>query len=149
MDKSSWDCCWDWLGSIDSNGYGAFKRDGKKQNAHRVAYEISNGPITTGMDVMHSCDNRACCNPVHLLLGTRKRNVADAKTKGRLAIGSRHGQSVLTEPLVRAIKMLVAETGLPASRLAKQLDLNERTVQMAISGQTWSHLVYGGKDFVP
>jgi len=36
------------------------------------------------MDICHTSDNRKCINPSHLFEGTRKENMQDAVTKGRL-----------------------------------------------------------------
>ncbi|UGO47583.1 HNH endonuclease [Morganella phage vB_MmoP_Lilpapawes] len=35
------------------------------------------GDIPAGMVVRHTCDNKRCVNPNHLLLGTRKENTHD------------------------------------------------------------------------
>lgn len=51
--------------------------------SHRIAYELGNGPIPEGYQVMHKCDNRACCNPKHLIPGNNKANIADSVKKGR------------------------------------------------------------------
>jgi hypothetical protein len=87
VDKSGGpDACWPWLAAEDSNGYGAIKWQGKKQNAHRIALELKLGrPITLGMDACHSreCTTRLCCNPTHLSEGTRRDNVADTVAQGR------------------------------------------------------------------
>ena len=70
--------CGEWQGKIGRNGYGKFR----DFFAHRVAYELANGPITNGLFVCHSCDNKRCCNPEHLWLGTNKENQQDYIAKG-------------------------------------------------------------------
>jgi hypothetical protein len=68
--------CWPWLGARQSTGYGNLKADGRYLRAHRVAYELANGPIPDGMEVMHLCDNPPCCNPAHLAIGDHAANMA-------------------------------------------------------------------------
>lgn len=68
--------CWPWRGGIAGNGYGQiFRRfevqpdgtqKGKNAQAHRVAWELSRGPIPAGLVIDHACKNIICCNPVHL-----------------------------------------------------------------------------------
>jgi hypothetical protein len=77
--------CTEWSGYIDpTNGYGRYSH----QYAHRLAYEKAHGPIPAGLQVMHSCDNRACVNPDHLSLGTNLDNVRDMESKGRAKRGA-------------------------------------------------------------
>jgi hypothetical protein len=77
------DECWPWQASIGVHGYGQFSKDGKPQNASRVAWELHYGrPFPKGLDACHSCNNRPCCNPAHIYAGTRKDNVADAIRAG-------------------------------------------------------------------
>ena len=66
--------CWEWTGYITPQGYGLFW-DGKKPNtAHRISWELTNGPIPDGMDIDHRCGNRKCVNPEHLRVATRSQN---------------------------------------------------------------------------
>ena len=74
VDKTS-DGCWMWTGSLTDDGYGNVWYDGKCQGAHRVAYEITFGPIPEGKELDHKCRIRACCNPDHLTPMTHERNM--------------------------------------------------------------------------
>ncbi len=76
--------CWLWMASRRSpKGYGQVVRYGKPQSAHRVSWELANGPIPKGLCVLHKCDNPPCVNPSHLFLGTPKDNADDSIRKGR------------------------------------------------------------------
>jgi hypothetical protein len=91
VDKSAGpDGCWIWKGGLSSNGYGQCRAVGRNRLAHRVSYEIVNGPIPDKLQVNHSCDIRACLQPKHLWLGTQADNIKDAMHKGRMATGEKN-----------------------------------------------------------
>lgn len=90
VDKSGGpDSCWPWTGALNKSGYGSYGAGGLIHTASRRAYELTNGPIPAGPGyhghvVMHSCDNRRCCNPKHLSVGTQTDNNEDRDRKRRL-----------------------------------------------------------------
>lgn len=84
--------CWLWLASLTGAGYGQFWLNGRREGAHRVAWELTYGPIPDGLLVCHDCpdgDNPRCVNPAHLFLGTTKDNADDMVAKGRGATGDK------------------------------------------------------------
>lgn len=72
------DGCWLWRGPTKPSGYGTFNALGLAAVAHRVAYELSQGPIPAGLEIDHLCRNRACVRPDHLEPVTHQENVRRA-----------------------------------------------------------------------
>jgi predicted XRE-type DNA-binding protein len=114
------------------NGYGRCRVNGRKMLSHRVVYEARKGPIPDGMQVMHSCDNRRCCNPMHLSLGTGQDNTNDRKTKDRLGFKINTAQTLEIIRLVR--------TGRKQSEVAKMFGLAQSSVSRIVAGKKWAHV---------
>lgn len=72
--------CWEWIGSVNSLGYGEFRGHGK---AYRFSFEAFVRPIRTGEIILHCCDNRRCVNPRHLRAGTKSDNTRDVYVQAR------------------------------------------------------------------
>lgn len=78
--------CVEWQLSLTS-GAGRLKIAGRKTYAHRAMYEAVYGAIPANLLVRHTCDNRACLRPDHLVLGTHEDNMADMVARGRSTKG--------------------------------------------------------------
>jgi len=75
--------CWEWTAYCNHFGYGMFHYNGGPKRAHRVAWELTHGPIPKRMWVLHHCDNPLCVNPKHLYVGVRQDNIDDMYLRGR------------------------------------------------------------------
>lgn len=101
------DKCREWLGHAHhTTGYGVVGAGGRLWQAHRLAWTYAKGPIPAGMFVLHRCDNRRCCNPLHLFLGTQKENMDDMRSKGRgpRTRGADNANAKVSPDVVREIR---------------------------------------------
>lgn len=101
--------CREWQGCRNVHGYGQVRRQRRTWYAHRYAWTLAHGPIPAGLVILHSCDNPACCNPLHLQLGTQATNIADMTSKGRRAMGTAHGHTRHDDVEVGFARVLVEE----------------------------------------
>jgi hypothetical protein len=88
--------CWEFEGTLTSNGYGrilgSYQKISFEPRTHRLAWVIRyNTLIPKGLLVCHRCDNKVCCNPEHLFLGTIETNLADRDLKKRCGGKWRNG----------------------------------------------------------
>ena len=138
--------CWPWAGAKKPKGYGNVRINKKDCIAHRVAFELANGIIPEGFIVCHICDNPACCNPDHLMLGTIKSNAADMFLKGRqkskiyASRGEQNGNSKLKNEDVVEIRTKYKEREANQHQLAEQYGVSQTVIGLVVRNKTWRHV---------
>lgn len=134
------DDCWEWQGYRSHKGYGQMQINRQVVPTHRVAWELTHGPIPDGLHVLHHCDNPSCVNPNHLFLGTNADNVADKIAKERQPIGTRIGNAKLTEEQVIEARQRFAKGGISMASLAREYGISGVSMRSALLRLTWKHL---------
>ena len=71
-----------WDGML-KHGYGYVRKNGKRYQAHRLAWIEQVGPIPGNKKVLHKCDVKCCVNLTHLFLGSQADNIRDMASKKR------------------------------------------------------------------
>lgn len=137
------DGCWVWLGAVDKKGYGYVQlRESPvrtvRLSAHRLAWEFTHGPIShPALVVRHyKCDNRRCCNPTHLRLGTHQDNMDDMVRAGRSLTGERAPSSKLSTAAVAEARRLSA-AGWSATDIARRFGVHQTTISRLLGRKTW------------
>lgn len=131
--------CWPFSGPRDRDGYGEVCIYGIRCRAHRVALAISDGMPPEGANLAcHHCDNKQCCNPLHLYWGTVKANAVDCLSRNgwRRITGSNHRDARLTEADVSDI---LADLR-PHSRIARIYGVSTTAISRIRAGKEWRHV---------
>jgi len=138
--------CWEWQGCCNSTGYGSVAWHGELYTAHRIAawlvglVKSPSAPASSRepTHVLHTCDNRRCCNPEHFFLGTFSDNMRDAYKKKRKQQpkGSLHANAKLTAVQASEIRKRykAGETQIP---LAKEYGVSQRAISLIVRGETY------------
>ena len=127
--------CHEWQGSLDNRGYGKFKVGGKTRVAHRWLFKLLFGPLRKRDLVLHSCDNRRCCNPHHLSKGSHKHNMRERNERGRAACGERNGSVKLSQNEAGEIKKL--GDYLIQKEIAEMFGISQTQVGRIVRGERW------------
>jgi hypothetical protein len=122
--------CWNWKAAVQWDGYGNIKILDNQFKSHRVAFELSIGPIPKKQYVCHTCDNKRCCNPSHLFTGFQEHNMRDMTNKRR------HKNARLTDAEVIAIKNSTANQTL----VAEDYGITQAHVSAIKTGKRWGDI---------
>jgi hypothetical protein len=134
--------CWPYKSpSRTQGGYGASFYGPIRTTAHRIAYVLSNGPFPKRLNVVHRCDNRICCNPRHLFLGTALANTDDMIAKKRQKFpggpkGERNGNAKLTDEEIAMVRFEGKAT--PQRELARRYGVSKSQIGNILRGESRS-----------
>jgi len=137
--------CWEWVGAMANERYGCLWIGTAKRRvavrAHRIAWELFNGPVPHGMHVCHHCDNPLCVNPDHLFLGTHADNMADMAKKGRTRAlaGEAHPSSKLSDDTIREIR-IARQRGSTLAALAVRFAVSAVLIGRIVKRRNWAHV---------
>ena len=74
--------CMVWKYSLNQDGYGVIRVNGKNELAHRVAYIQAKGSIPDGKQINHLCNRPYCVQPTHIYAGDQQDNKDDSEIFG-------------------------------------------------------------------
>lgn len=132
--------CWLWAGRNGGGLYGMFSVGHRcSVRAHRWSWANRNGPIQSGLNVLHHCDTPMCVNPDHLYVGTPLDNAADRVRRGRERhrVGEEHWAAKLKEDDVRLIRLVIASKESTKAKLSRKYGVSERTIRSIVSRRIW------------
>ncbi len=133
------DDCWEWKGYVLSNGYGQIRIDYRRYRTHRLVYELTYGPIPEGLLVCHKCNNRKCCNPKHLYVGTQKDNLKQMIEDGRKPIGENSSKAKLNWKQINEIRKKYIPYIYTQKRLGKEYSISESECFLIINNKVWKN----------
>ena len=134
--------CWLWTGGLDKLGYGVVWNGEKLKKAHRFHWELINGKVPYGMNILHECDVRNCVRIDHLRIGTQLDNIMDRCKRGRSASGEKHPRAILSENEVRLIRNSYKPRSCEFSskELAKKFGVSKHTIHCIIYRKSWKRI---------
>lgn len=133
--------CHEFTGHLDECGYGRIYKDGKLIRIHRAKWELYNGPLQNGLQVLHKCDNPCCINIKHLFTGTHNDNMRDRLLKDRCAKlkGTLNGSAKLDEEKVSVIKTRLRR-GDSCYSIDREYGVTGETILHIKHGRHWKHV---------
>lgn len=132
--------CREWQGNVDKDGYGKITHNYRTIRPHRAIFEdFYTVRLRADQQLNHKCDNRRCCNALHLYIGTQQQNIEDRDRKNHQAKGEQNGNTSLKGEDVRKIRLLHGE-GKSLGQIQKILNIPKSTIFGITSRKNWGWL---------
>lgn len=144
--------CWGWKLKYTDKGYGTLSVRQSAEKAHRISFFIEYGYISE--DIHHTCRNRGCCNPRHLITlthGEHTKLTNAERPRESFKVGDKHIWRVHPELIKRGEKHLMAKLtqtkvnkirrlrkkGLSCRVIGKMFDISGVQVSNIVTGKQW------------
>jgi hypothetical protein len=118
--------CWLWE-RANSKGYGRIFYNGRLRQAHRLFYELLNGPVDRSLHLDHLCRTRQCVNPSHMEPVTQAVNLQRSPL-----------MTPFTAADVKAIRDRAA-TGVSYAQLAREYGVTDRGIAQIVKRRSWKN----------
>lgn len=130
--------CWEIIShKPQSNGYVMLTLNTFRQSAHRYYYEFFNKKIGKNLLIRHTCDNKLCINPNHLLEGTHKENYEDAASRNRNTKCEKVWTHKITSKEVKEILGDERERKIIVKEYSKKYNLSKSQIRNILNGRCW------------
>lgn len=117
--------CWVWQWSRFNTGYGRLALSNGYVTIHRLTYRMLVGPIPPDHELHHTCENKPCCNPDHLLPVTREEHL---KLTARVKLDRTKAAEVRR----------MAAAGVPVPEIMRRFGISDRQARRVINGEQWA-----------
>lgn len=129
--------CWECTSHFkDKCGYPVCMIKGKWDRIHRHVYRKHFGEIAKGLVIRHTCDNPACINPNHLIIGTHQDNMDDRFERKRTTFGTKNSHAKLTEDDV----LIIVNSTKNNKELMQEYNVSYATIFNIKNKKSWKYL---------
>lgn len=127
--------------SFHKTGYPRIQINGVQKYLSNHIYEIYKGSISKGHVIRHTCDNKACINPEHLITGTHADNMRDVVERklSNTPVGEKSGKNKITTK--QALEIFNSTKS--QNELAVIYGISQSVVGRIKLKKTWKHIHHG------
>lgn len=121
------------------NGYATAWINRSQEYVHRLVLSLFDRPQPVGQECRHLDGNKLNNSLSNLAWGTRKENMSDMDSHGRIRRGERATHSILTSDDIRKIRLL-REQGMLQREIAETFGITRSHVNAILHRYQWRHV---------